>query len=42
VLGETDQLNRKVFALTVRADTLEAMLKVQKVRKENDLPPCGK
>jgi hypothetical protein len=74
-LDETDQLKRKVFALTVRAvaevetgkdeaaeatyaeiaaldkkrpveraraDTLEAMLRVQSVRKENDLPPCGK
>ncbi len=73
-LEESDQLNRKVFALTVRAvaevetgkdeaadatyseiaaldknrtvdraraDTLEAMLKVQKVRKENGVPPCG-
>ena len=74
-LEESDALNRKVFALTVRAvaevetgkdeaaeatyseiaaldkkrtvesaraDTLEAMLKVQSVRKENDLPPCGR
>jgi hypothetical protein len=74
-LDETDQVKRKVFALTVRAvseletgkdeaaeatyaeiaaldknrpvdraraDTLQAMLKVQSVRKENDLPSCGR